>query len=181
MEKGIIQLVPKKVMRHRKGRPVTIPIHPELLNALNKVKGMGEGAELSDYVMPQMAEWYVTAKWKVMRGISEIFKAANITMSIKLEGRKTRTPEATFHSLRHTFVSLAANAGVPLHIVQSIVGHESTAMTRHYYHEDEEVLRRAVAAIPSLSLGLSEKVKKAPKEKKDELRKVYELLQSIFG
>lgn len=181
MEKGIIQLVPKKVMRHRKGRPVTIPIHPELLDALNKVKGMGEGEELSDYVMPQMAEWYVTAKWKVMRGISEIFKAANITMSIKLEGRKTRTPEATFHSLRHTFVSLAANAGVPLHIVQSIVGHESTAMTRHYYHEDEEVLRRAVAAIPSLSLGIKPKMQNVQEDKKEDLRKVYELLQSIFG
>ena len=45
---------------------------------------------------------------------------------------------------------IAANAGVPLHIVQSIVGHESTAMTRHYYHENLSVLRSAVAAIPTL-------------------------------
>ena len=48
------------------------------------------------------------------------------------------------------FVSLAANAGVPLHIVQSIVGHESTAMTRHYYHENLTALKSAVAAIPTL-------------------------------
>ena len=44
----------------------------------------------------------------------------------------------------------AANAGVPLHIVQSIVGHESTAMTRHYYHENLDALKSAVAAIPTL-------------------------------
>ena len=53
-------------------------------------------------------------------------------------------------SRRHTFVSFAANAGVPLHIVQSIVGHESTAMTRHYYHENITALKSAVAAIPTL-------------------------------
>ena len=81
---------------------------------------------------------------------ARIFKAANITMSVRLEGRHRRTPEATFHSLRHTFVSFAANAGVPLHIVQSIVGHESTAMTRHYYHENLGALRSAVSAIPAL-------------------------------
>ena len=53
-------------------------------------------------------------------------------------------------SLRHTFVSFAANAGIPLHIVQAIVGHESTAMTRHYYHENEKALRRAVSSIPTI-------------------------------
>ena len=67
-----------------------------------------------------------------------------------MEGRHRKSVVASFHSLRHTFVSFAANAGVPLPVVQSIVGHTSTAMTRHYYHENEEVLRQAVAAIPSL-------------------------------
>ena len=71
-------------------------------------------------------------------------------MSVKIGGRRNKTPEATFHSLRHTFVSFAANAGVPLHVVQSIVGHESTAMTRHYYHENLAALKNAVSAIPSL-------------------------------
>ena len=32
----------------------------------------------------------------------------------------------------------------------SIVGHESTAMTRHYYHENLDALKSAVAAIPTL-------------------------------
>ena len=38
--------------------------------------------------------------------------------------------------------------------MQSIVGHESTAMTRHYYHENEEALRQAVAAIPAIGTGV---------------------------
>ena len=94
---------------------------------------------------------YNQARYKVSHVIERIFKAANIVTSVRIEGRRNLTPDATFHSFRHTFVSMAANAGVPLHIVQSIVGHESTAMTRHYYHENVEALRGAVNAIPSLA------------------------------
>ena len=93
---------------------------------------------------------YRGARWQVSQQLKRIFKAANITTSVRIEGRRNLTPEATFHSLRHTFVSFAANAGVSLHIVQSIVGHESTAMTRHYYHENINALKSAVSAIPTL-------------------------------
>ena len=100
--------------------------------------------------MPQLADWYVNANWRVDIGLKAIFKDAGIVTSVFIEGRRQNTPDATFHSLRHTFVSFSANAGVPLPVVQSIVGHTSTAMTRHYYHENEDALRAAVAAIPSL-------------------------------
>ena len=151
---GVIQLVPKKTRRHHQ-RLVTIPIHQTLGAAL---LGGGESGQspipssqsLTGPVLPMIAEMYSRARWQVSQHLSRIFKAANITMSVRLEGRKNRTPEASFHSLRHTFVSLSANAGVPLHIVQSIVGHESTTMTRHYYHENLAALQQAVNAIPAL-------------------------------
>ena len=134
--------------RHHQ-RIVTIPIHPALGAAL-----VGQQAYDSKMmvgpVLPGIAEMYGRARWRVSHELSRIFKRANIQTSVWLEGRRRRTPEATFHSLRHTFVSFAANAGVPLHIVQSIVGHESTAMTRHYYHENIDALKSAVAAIPTL-------------------------------
>ena len=152
---GVIQLVPRKTRRHHQ-RLVTIPIHPTLGAALI---GRDEDvaststrhlAAFSGPVLPTIAEMYSRAHWQVSQELSRIFKAANIVTSVRIEGRKNRTPEATFHSLRHTFVSFSANAGVPLHIVQSIVGHESTAMTRHYYHESVDALRSAVNAIPAL-------------------------------
>ena len=169
---SVIQLMPQKTRRHH-GRIVTIPIHPALGQALlaqgeelkmkneksNEVDATSENSSLithhsslycSGPVLPSISEWYRTSKWRVSGGLGEIFKAAYITTSIKIEGRRHKTPEATFHSLWHTFVSFAANAGVPLHIVQSIVGHESTAMTRHYYHENLAALKSAVAAIPTL-------------------------------
>ena len=121
-----------------------------LLSSIKQSEQSSNRTILSGPVLPSISEWYRTSKWRVSGGLGEIFKAACITTSIKLEGRKRLTPEATFHSLRHTFVSFAANAGVPLHVVQSIVGHESTAMTRHYYHENLTALKSAVAAIPTL-------------------------------
>ena len=150
---GVIQVVPQKTRRHHQ-RMVTIPIHPTLGQALlDQAKGKGEGERRTSFagpVLPVIADAYAHAHWKINHMLTRIFKAANITTSVRIEGRRTRTPEATFHSLRHTFVSFAANAGVPLHIVQSIVGHESTAMTRHYYHENIAALKSAVAAIPPL-------------------------------
>ena len=165
LAQGVIQLVPRKTRRHHQ-RLVTIPIHPALGRAL--ISGEAESFPLQDKdgslhseaegipllhsgpVLPMIAEMYGRARWQVSHELSRIFRAANIQTSVRLEGRHRRTPEATFHSLRHTFVSFAANAGVPLHIVQSIVGHESTAMTRHYYHENLAALKSAVAAIPTL-------------------------------
>ena len=141
---GVIQLIPSKTRRHAHGRPITIPIHPTLGAALL------EGQSFAGAVLPTIAELYARSRWRIGQGLSQIFKAANIVTSVKIDGRRKRTPEATFHSLRHTFVSFAANAGIPLHIVQSIVGHESAAMTRHYYHESVDALRSAVNAIPAL-------------------------------
>ncbi len=158
LERGVIQLIPTKTRKHAHGQPITIPIHPQLMDELRGKRDEGKGkreegkVEVREgtFVNPMLADFYQNSKWRVSRGLELIFKAANIETSIRIEGRRTRTPEATFHSLRHTFVSIAANAGVPLPVVASIVGHSSTAMTRHYYHENEEMLRQAVAAIPSL-------------------------------
>ena len=147
LSEGVIQLIPKKTRRHHQ-RIVTIPIHTALGDALvgHRVDSkMRVGA-----VLPEVADLYSRSRWRVSDMLGRIFRKANITMSVRIDGRKHRTPEASFHSLRHSFVSFAANAGVPLHVVQSIVGHESTAMTRHYYHENLDALKSAVNAIPTL-------------------------------
>lgn len=165
LERQLIQVIPEKTKRHAHGKPVTIPIHPQLLaelqgkweEARKKREGCANGGqETSDaggFVNPAIADLYLNRKWQLDAGLRRIFKAANITMSFKMDGRCRKTVIASFHSLRHTFVSLSANAGVPLPVVQSIVGHCSTTMTRHYYHENEDVLRQAVEAIPAIGAG----------------------------
>ncbi len=148
--RSIIQKVPEKTKKYRKGRPVTVPIHKVLADLLMQTPL----EERTGYVLPQigaLAAEGVNGMGKIHSRISKIFRRAGIVTSVTVEGRRWKAPDAGFHSLRHTFVSMSANAGVPLHIVQSIVGHESSAMTRHYYHENVEALQRAVEAIPSIS------------------------------
>ena len=153
LDEKVIQVIPEKTKKHSKKRPVTIPIHSCLWKVLEETpveKRVG-------YVLPEVAEAYNCRMWVISGAMKKIFESARIKMSVKLDGRTRLTPEATFHSLRHTFVSLSANAGVPLPVVQSIVGHTSTAMTRHYYHENVDALRQAVAAIPIIGVE-SEKI-----------------------
>ena len=148
--RSIIQKIPEKTKKYRKGRPVTIPIHKVLADLLVQTPI----ERRTGYVLPTIGPWAASGQsgmGKVHHRIGKIFKNAGIVTSVEVEGRKWKAPEASFHSLRHTFVSMSANAGVPLHIVQSIVGHESTAMTRHYYHENVSALQKAVEAIPSIS------------------------------
>ena len=144
-----IQVVPEKTRRHAHGRPVTIPIHPRLLAELEALAA-DANRRGQDYVNPAVAELYLNRNWELDDRLRRIFRRANIAMNVRMAGRSRRSVVASFHSLRHTFVSLSANAGVPLAAVQAIVGHTSTAMTLHNYHENEDALRRAVEAIPAI-------------------------------
>ena len=125
---------------------VTIPIHCHL----RKIFLATTEADRNGFFLKEIANNYIEKRHQVAEVLKRIFKAAGIVTTVRVEGRTNRVPHATFHSLRHTFVSIAANSGVPIHIIQSIVGHESTAMTRHYYHESVDALKCAVNAIPSL-------------------------------
>lgn len=150
LDRGIIQVIPQKTRVHRKGKPVTIPIHPTLLATLMETPPDKQYG----FVVPELGQWYSSGKTHpVQHALKQIFHAAGIRTGVMLEGRTRATPDASFHSLRHTFVSLAVNAGVPIAVVQSIVGHESNTMTRHYYHEDLKGLISAVSAIPTLDTG----------------------------
>jgi integrase len=58
--------------------------------------------------------------------------------------------ELSFHSLRHTAVSLLKDAGVPDAVVMALVGHESAAMSHRYTHVGKEPLSRATKTLPEL-------------------------------
>ena len=148
--RSVIQKVPEKTKKYRKGRPVTVPIHAVLSDILMQVPV----DRRTGFVLPTLGPTAAESRAGMMKihyRIGNIFRAAGIVTSVHVEGRTHKVPDASFHSFRHTFVSMSANAGVPLHIIQSIVGHESTSMTHHYYHENIQALQKAVEAIPSIS------------------------------
>jgi integrase len=65
-------------------------------------------------------------------------------------GAKTGA-QLSFHSLRHTAVTLLKEAGVPHAVVQELIGHDSEQMSEHYTHVGSEALKKAANALPDLT------------------------------
>lgn len=57
----------------------------------------------------------------------------------------------SFHSLRHSFVTHLANAGIAPDIRKKLAGHAGDDVHPIYSHHDIDVLRGAVGAIPSIT------------------------------
>jgi len=57
----------------------------------------------------------------------------------------------SFHSLRNSFNSALANAGVAQQTRQKLTGHASAAMNAKYTHHEIETLREAMVKLPSLT------------------------------
>ena len=142
--RGFIDATPHKTARH--GTRVHIPIAPVLRGILEEtppVKRRGA-------VTPELLALYSSCHGTLLSSrIQKVFESAGIeTQDGDAKGQKRSL--VGFHSLRHTFVSLCANGGVPLAVVQSIVGHTNAAMTRHYFHVSDAALQGAAVALPDV-------------------------------
>jgi site-specific recombinase XerD len=61
--------------------------------------------------------------------------------------------ELSFHSLRHSFVSILKMTGANEATAMALAGHETKAVSRNYTHMDEDVLRAAVDRLPDVTQG----------------------------
>lgn len=148
MERRIIRTTPHKTAK-TSGLRVIVPIHAALYAILDETPQQARRG----YVLPDMARRH--GRRSLVAMIQAHLKSCGIVTNEKPEaGRGVRAHSmAGFHSLRHTFVSMAANAGASIALVQSIVGHTSAEMTRRYFHASPEALRGAVFALPNVTEG----------------------------
>lgn len=97
----------------------------------------------SGFVLPNFAAQYNRCSIPICNQVSRLFKKCGIKTQAKDPKWKRARPDATYHSLRHTFVTRAMTAGIPIAIVQALVGHESPATTNHYTHLDANTVCEA--------------------------------------
>lgn len=140
---------PNKVIRFtpsKTKKPVTIPLHPQLEGELLKNAGLGRAP-----MFPTLAGKGTGGSI----GLSSGFKA--IMQKAKIEGKLTQASggrtlsSLSFHSLRHSFNSAMANAGVSQEIRQKLTGHASAEMNAQYTHHELEPLRAAVRLLPPIA------------------------------
>lgn len=169
LERGFISCTPRKTKRYK--TVISVPLHPWLKNELNNALQWQE----NEYVLPKVAEKYKSKPNGVKKDVMRVFRACGFKTNIQVEDRKQKTNIIGFHSLRHSFVSFCAKAGVPLPVVQAIVGHGNPAITRHYIHIGEESVKQAINALPQGKLFIAGRKKETDEDK---IRKAIALLNS---
>lgn len=137
-----------RVRTHKTGAAVALPgvmLRAELAATLGK----GRRGE----ILPKLAALYERDDSAVSKGVRRIFERVGIETRVgretdaKGKTRRRARPDASYHSLRHAFVTRAIEAGVAAPIVRALVGHNTAAMTDRYTHVGEAAILEAFAKI----------------------------------
>lgn len=145
-----ITVTPSKT--RRKGKQLTIPLHPVVAALLEELRGGGDAA---GYLFPSEKALYDRHLSSVSKPIQDFLTdTCKITTTEAAEEggqRKRAIVRKGFHSLRHSFVSLCAANRVPQSAIMELVGHGSPAMTALYTHAGNEQKAAAIAALPDFT------------------------------
>jgi integrase len=141
-----------KLLRYRQRktkRSVELPIHKVLLKQLEKMAGDSAGL-----ITPGLAKQNVSGKSGLSRQFLQIARAAGVDVDVRAadRGAKSKSRSFTgksFHSLRSSFVSAMANAGVAPEIRQKLSGHTTAEAHQRYTKLELDPLRKAINAIPA--------------------------------
>ncbi len=144
-EKGVIAHRPGKERRDRAAKKKETVMPAELLEWLRPRQGVGNAL-----VCPTLAG----KKSGGCNGLSLNFrdlltKAGIVFVDVSGEGAAKSFFDLGFHSLRHSCVTHAANAGVSEEIRREHVGHASD-VHRDYTHREIEATRKALSVMPRL-------------------------------
>lgn len=127
--------------KNTSGKISAIPMMPILENYIhNLILQSGD----SDYLLPNHAADYEYCRPYVSKKIKNFLEiTCGFDTTEEIAGRAKIHSKLDFHSLRHTFCSIAGSVGIPLTIVQGIVGHMTPRMTEHYsrHTENEDRLK----------------------------------------
>ena len=142
--KTLILPIAAPLRRHIEALPTsddpTAPLHPR---AFAIVTRQGKSGHLSNQFADLLAEAGLRAK-KAHR--------KNPADSGTGRGRGSSTSGAlSFHSLRHTTVTMMKEMGIPAAVVMELVGHDSAAMSDHYTHVGAEAMQKAADSLPDLA------------------------------
>jgi len=135
---GYIYVVNRDDNTTKSARERTIPIRKPLKDTLvSWYKHLGEPKE--GYVFPSatgFSPWHKMSPGAVSRSFKKFVRKANDVPNT-----------VTLHGLRHTCATDLLRKGVPIHIVQKIMGHSSVEVTQIYEHLNQNDIANAIKGI----------------------------------
>lgn len=153
------------------GRQMDIPIAAPLRDYI--LEELESSDDEDAFLFPKAAEKTANETVGMLSNeFRKILKSAGIVKTLvnknpkNPKGRAARREESvySFHSLRHSAVSLMKNAGISPEIVRDIIGHDSPAVSSIYTHISHEAKSAALSSMPAL--GEPPKPAGKPKTKK---------------
>ncbi len=141
LHRGIIRRIPRKTARH--GTAVTIGIPAILGEHLAGLERAGV------YIVPELARLYLARKEYLSRRIQAHFVKCGLDTQGEGAGKRAACL-AGFHSLRHSYISLQAQAGTPQAVLQKLAGHKNPMMTEHYTHLSDATATATARALPAI-------------------------------
>ena len=135
--------------RRKTGVQLEIPITRTLENYLLSIP------QVDSYVLPAHAVMYLRRSSDISVKVKQFLNRLGIENVKQIPGRRAVSVK-DLHSMRHVFCFYAGQAGIPITTVQSIVGHLTPEMTRHYSsHDSLASKQRALEKMP-LFLSLTD-------------------------
>lgn len=138
-----------RLKTRKAGAVLTLPLHPELAEWLRSHRrGIGKAP-----VFPTLAGKGTGGRHGLSGRFSTIMEKAGVRGKVLrgADGKGRKTHSLSFHSLRHSFVSALANAGVSQELRRKLSGHADERSHARYTHHEMEVLRTAVEKLPGLA------------------------------
>ena len=148
---------PAKTKRRQK-EALTLPVPPILQQQFE----LAAQWKQNEFLLPNVARRYQTNSSGISQDINKLLRASEIEtleaadMATRRQQYRNTSGELctrhigrySYHSFRHTFCTIAANAGKDLSIIRSIVGHANIQMTAHYTHYSLESKRQVIESLP---------------------------------
>ncbi|MGO8931977.1 MAG: tyrosine-type recombinase/integrase [Limisphaerales bacterium] len=142
--------------QRKTSKVVRVPLVEDLYNHLNTMREFID----SEYICPELAEGGNGGKQGLSESFNRIVKRAKIDPQ-QIQGKgKQKFTRLTFHSLRHSFNSELANAGVAQEIRMKLTGHSSVGMNERYTHHSIKPLEQAMSVLPSFNEEAEEPTQK---------------------
>lgn len=131
--------------QQKTGKMVVAPLHVDLLLHLGR---LSEKSTIG-HLCRRLSTWRQAGGYGMSQSFKKIVTRAGLDL-MTVQGKNGRKfARRTFHSLRHTFSSMLANAGVSEEMRMRITGHSSRDMHQRYTHVDVQSLQRAIDTLPT--------------------------------
>ena len=143
-EAGVVRVKTRKT-----GAVLSLPLHLELAEWLRSHRlGIGKAS-----IFPTLAGKGTGGRHGLSGRFTAIMETAGVRGKVLrgADGKGRQTHSLSFHSLRHSFVSALANAGVSQELRRKLSGHADERSHARYTHHEMETLRGAIGKLPGLA------------------------------